>query len=277
MNSKVTTTIYGDIEYVSIGAGIPVVFLHGGHSNCFDTLAHKGFDLSKYNLITPSRPGYGLTPVAGNNTARKAADLIIDLLDFLEIETAIFYGISAGGPTAIEIAANYPEKVKKLILASAVTMPWLDKNERTYKIAKKFFNPSTESFIWGMVRTVSGIFPKLLARNFYRQFSLYPGYDLRAEDVKELINLLGKYHSKNGFMIDIDQDISDETISRIYPPTLVIHSRNDNSVSIDHALNAAEKIRGSQLEMLNNEWGHILWIGPDADDTIDRIIEFIEK
>lgn len=63
MNSKVINTKLGEIEYRLIGNGIPILFMHGGHSNCNETLCHKGFNLEKFKLITPSRPGYGRTPL----------------------------------------------------------------------------------------------------------------------------------------------------------------------------------------------------------------------
>jgi pimeloyl-ACP methyl ester carboxylesterase len=81
MNSKVVNTKFGSIEYSSIGKGTAIVFVHGGHSNCKETLCHKGFDLERYRLITPSRPGYGNTPLGNNRTPRQAADLIIELIN----------------------------------------------------------------------------------------------------------------------------------------------------------------------------------------------------
>ena len=81
MNCKIVNTKLGAIEYSSIGNGIPILFVHGGHSNCNESLCHKGFDLEKYLLITPSRPGYGKTPLNGNRTPGQAADLISELLN----------------------------------------------------------------------------------------------------------------------------------------------------------------------------------------------------
>ena len=75
--------------------------MHGGHSNCHETLCHKGFDLEKFQLITPSRPGYGKTPLTNNRTPKQAADLILELLKCLSVDNTIVYGISAGGLTAI--------------------------------------------------------------------------------------------------------------------------------------------------------------------------------
>jgi pimeloyl-ACP methyl ester carboxylesterase len=62
-----------------VGNGFPILFIHGGHSNCSETLSHTGFDLEKFQLITPSRPGYGNTPLKGNGSPKQAADWIAGL------------------------------------------------------------------------------------------------------------------------------------------------------------------------------------------------------
>ena len=261
MNGKVINTKLGQIEYSSAGKGIPILFVHGGHSNCHETLCHKGFDLEKFQLISPSRPGYGRTPLNKNQTPRHAADLIVELLEHLSIDNVIVYGVSAGGLTAIELAGNYPEKVRKLILASAISKQWLDKEGKNYKTAKRIFNPKIERFTWGMVRFFSYIFPRMIAMNFYPQFSKITAHKLNRDDIDELIFSMKFFRSKAGFLNDIDQDISNEIITKIKSPTLIIHSENDNSVSLEHAKYANEMIDNSNIEFLQNEWGHLFPIG----------------
>jgi len=277
MNTKVIHTKFGNIEYSSIGKGIPIVFVHGGHSNCNETLCHKGFDVERYQLITPSRPGYGKTPLNGNKTPKQAADLLIELLNYLSLNSVIVYGVSAGGLTAIELASKYPKRVSKLILASAVSKKWLDETGKTYKIAKKIFKPGMEKFVWGMVRFFSRIFPRIIAKNFYPQFSTNPKHDLKKEDVKELISAMKHYNSKKGFLNDIDQSIDDNVIVQIKCPTLIIHSENDSSVPFEHALHANKMIENSEMIKLNNEWGHLFWIGTDSVEPITKTIEFIHR
>jgi len=276
MKNELLKTDKGQIEYSIVGKGIPILFLHGGHSNCQETLFHKGFDTNKYQLITPSRPGYGNTPLGNNTTAKKAADLISKLLDYLRIQKVILYAISAGGLTAIELAANYPERVEKLVLASAVTKNWLDKNGKVYKTAKQLFNPKTERIVWGMIRLFSRIFPKMIAKSFYPQFSKNKIHKLENGDVNELLSSFKHYNSKYGFMIDIDHDIESETITKVKCPTFIIHSRNDNSVLFEHAEHANKMISNSNLIGLDNEWGHLFWIGKDSEESIKQTIEFIE-
>lgn len=277
MEIKIIDTDKGQVEYSTVGNGIPVLFLHGGHSNCKETLFHKGFNTDKYQLITPSRPGYGNTPLDKNFTPKRTADLIVSLLTYLRIDKVILYAISASGLTSIELAARYPERVEKLILASAVSKRWLDQDGQVYKTAKKLFNPRTEKIVWGLIRFFSVIFPKMIATNFYPQFSKNKPHRLDKNDIKELLSTFKHYNSKEGFICDIDHDVEQAQISKIQCPTLIIHSRNDNSVSFEHAEYANKKIKQSQLIELDNEWGHLFWIGKDSHKPIRKIIEFIEK
>jgi pimeloyl-ACP methyl ester carboxylesterase len=215
MEIKTIHTDKGLVEYSIVGKGTPILFLHGGHSNCRETLFQKGIDTINYQLITPSRPGYGNTPLNNNLTPKDTADLIVSLLDNLRIDKVILYAISAGGLTSIELAARYPERVEKLILASAVSKKWLDKNGKVYKTAKKLFNPKIERIVWGMIRFFSGIFPKMIADNFYPQFSKNKPHKLEKSDIKELLSTFKHFNSKSGFMSDIEHDVETGLISEI--------------------------------------------------------------
>jgi len=277
MNSEVINTKFGEIEYSSVGQGIPIIFVHGGHSNCNETLCHKGFDLNKYRLIIPSRPGYGKTPLNKNKSPRQTAELIIELVKHLTLDRIIVYGISAGGLTAIELASNYPDFVCKLILASAISKKWLDEQGTTYKTAKRIFNPKVEKITWGAVNFFSDIFPDLIAKSFFPQFSKKTIYKLKKSDILELVSTMKHYNSKTGFLNDIDQNIDNEVITKIKCPTLIIHSEFDNSVPIEHAKYANKMIEYSEIQILQNEWGHLIWLGTDSKIAIEKIMKFIEN
>ncbi|MEM9363767.1 MAG: alpha/beta hydrolase [Bacteroidota bacterium] len=277
MNSSVIHTRLGFIEYRSVGSGKPIVFIHGGHSNCHETLAHKGFDISKFRLLTPTRPGYGKTPLGNNQTPGKAAELIVELLKNLSINKAIIYGISAGGLTALKLAEEYPSYVEKLILASAVSKKWLDSKHAIYITAQIIFNPKIEGITWGMVRFFAKIFPRLMAKSFYSQFSTFPSYEPRKKDIDELILALKNYRSKKGFLNDIKQTIHSESIKKIKTPCLIVHSTYDHSVPLEHATHAHKLIKNSTLVELSNEWGHLLWIGQDAEEFLNIIRKFVNE
>jgi pimeloyl-ACP methyl ester carboxylesterase len=169
------------------------------------------------------------------------------------------------------------DKVNKLILASAISKKWLDEQGKIYKTAQRIFNSNVERFTWGRVRFFSKIFPSMIAKSFYPQFSKNPVHKLDRDDINELISSLKFYRSRAGFLNDIDQNINRDIVAKIKCPTLIIHSKNDYSVSLEHAKHANNMIENSKIEILQNEWGHLFWIGNDSNDSIRKTIEFIEE
>ncbi len=112
----------GPIEYRVVGQGPVVLVLNGWHTHCNSPLGHQRFFVEHgYQLIIPSRPGYGNTPSCTGRTAEAFADALILLLDQLQLEQVIVLGISAGGRTALQLAGRAPSRVSKLILQNAVT------------------------------------------------------------------------------------------------------------------------------------------------------------
>ncbi len=73
MKSQIAQTPAGPIEYTLTGSGPVVLNIHGTSSDCFSTgglspLVERGF-----SLLTPSRPGYGRTPLAAGRSAAESA------------------------------------------------------------------------------------------------------------------------------------------------------------------------------------------------------------
>ena len=60
-------------------------------------------------------------------------------------------------------------------------------------------------------------------------------------------------------------------------PCLSANSKNDNSIPFEHALHANKIIGNSKLVELNNEWGHLFWIGSDSNVSISKTMGFITE
>lgn len=273
---QLITTPEGTIEYAVTGAGKPVLFLHGGHSNCRETLWHKGFDTSRFLLLTPSRPGYGGTPLASFSQPAAAARLMASLLDALELDKAIVVGISAGGLTAIELAANFPDKVEKLVLLSAVTRKWLSPEDEMYRKGKTIFSPKNEKWSWLLFRTFFRLFPRKMTAVLFKELSSKTGQQITAGEVREIRDMTFLQRSGEGFNADLDQDIAAGVISRVQCPTLILHSENDRSVRMDFARHARENIPDSRMITYDNKWGHLLWVGQESEGPIRDVMSFSE-
>jgi pimeloyl-ACP methyl ester carboxylesterase len=272
MTTTQTETSKGEIEYTLLGKGRPILIIVGGHTNCKETIFHKGLDPNKFCFITPSRPGYGLTPLTDQNkTPKGTSDLFVALLDELKIQKTIVIGISAGGLTALEIAANYPDRVENLILMSALTKKWFDKGYKVYKGAKIIFAPGIERYTWAFYRLFFRLFPKAMTKTMFKELSKYRPIEFTEDEAQELKAMTLKMRSYKGFDNDLDQTIDQEILKRIKCPTLILHSEHDNAVDISHARNAGNNIKGSRLVTFKNHWGHLLWIGTDYEPVLNEI------
>ena len=159
-NSHVARTYKGQIEYVTKGDGKTCLVLHGGHSNCFEIFGTEEILAAGMSALVPSRPGYGKTPASVGKSASEAAEAMVALLDQLSLDKVSVLAISAGGPTALHLAAQYPKRVEKLVLESAVTKRWLKPEDALYRTAKRMFRPHTQNLTWGTLKTFVQLTPK---------------------------------------------------------------------------------------------------------------------
>jgi 3-oxoadipate enol-lactonase len=105
------------LRYRDIGEGQPIVFIHGLGSTkeSWEPQLPLG---ENYRLITPDLRGHGQTELEDDISMTNFAKDIIDLLEYLEIPSAYFCGLSLGGLIAQEINLQKPSIVKGLILCN---------------------------------------------------------------------------------------------------------------------------------------------------------------
>src|SRR5260221_8343517 len=158
--SHLVRTERGLIEYRSVGQGPAVLVLNGGHTNCHSPLGHEAFFLAQgYELIIPSRPGYSRTPSSTGKRAEAFADALMSLLDLLQLDQVIVVGISAGGPTALQLAGRHPERVSKVILQNAATDGRYASGMIRF-LTYLFFNPVLEGMVWAAFRKFGRVAPQ---------------------------------------------------------------------------------------------------------------------
>jgi pimeloyl-ACP methyl ester carboxylesterase len=78
-----------------------------------------GFFGEGYQFLYVSRFGYLKSSLPKDASARLQAAVYKDLLDYLGIDQVFVFGNSAGGPSAMWFAIDYPERTKGLILHSS--------------------------------------------------------------------------------------------------------------------------------------------------------------
>jgi len=111
------TRIHDAIEFAESGNGPAVLVIHGAGGG-FD----QGLDLGRaflgddYRVIAPSRFGYLGTPLPADASAEAQADAHLSLLDALQLDTVAVIGVSAGAPSAMQLALRHPQRCSALAL-----------------------------------------------------------------------------------------------------------------------------------------------------------------
>lgn len=110
-------TSAGQVEYAELGAGDPVLVVHGAGGGWDQGLAIAApLADDGFRVIAPSRFGYLDTPLPPDPSVDAQAGAHRALLDHLEVERAHVIGVSAGAPSALELALRHPERVASLAL-----------------------------------------------------------------------------------------------------------------------------------------------------------------
>jgi pimeloyl-ACP methyl ester carboxylesterase len=117
--SNIVMTTRGEVEYATAGEGVPILRIHGspgGYDHSIASARSRPKSIAGYKIIAVSRPGYLRTPLSSGRTPAEQADLYSALLDELGIERAVVYGVSGGGPSALQFALRHPRRTLGLVL-----------------------------------------------------------------------------------------------------------------------------------------------------------------
>ena len=106
-------------------AGEVIIMLHGsGQNHLTWVLQSRYFAYRGYGILAPDFPGHGLSGGSPLESIEDMAAWVIALMDSLDVKTAILVGHSQGCLVAIEAAAAYPDRIKRVaLIAGAMAIP----------------------------------------------------------------------------------------------------------------------------------------------------------
>lgn len=279
-NTNLISLSSGQIQYAFVGDRGPVIlFFQGGSGG-----ADQPFRLDGFRVLTPSRPGYLATDLAVGETLPEAARAYAALLDSLGIDRVAVIGLSAGGPSALEFAARYPERVSALVLISAVS------KERPLPLQQRgFFSRITDRLIgegfadWLLIQVLTRN-PQLLLSDPESETMSVADLELLKSQPKRLPQLADSLSVKfsltkqrlPGLVNDrIQYGRMGEPELPIHAPTLVIHGTADRDVGFDHAESATRRIPGAVLYSIEGSGHGAFYLR--FDQIRPRLLEFLER
>jgi pimeloyl-ACP methyl ester carboxylesterase len=233
------------IYYEIHGSGFPLVLLHGGGSTINTTYGRILNELAKqHKVIAIELQAHGHTPDIDRPLSfEQDADDVAGLLQQLNIHKADLMGFSNGATTCLQIAIRHPELINKLVLASA-----------TYK------RDGMQTGFWDdMQQTTLENMPQPLKDEYLKINQDNAG--LHAMFQRDASRMLAF------------KDISNEDISKIRAPALVINGDAD-VVRTEHALELSRTLPHAHLVILPG--GHGEYIGeimaPDKSSKIPLLV-----
>jgi pimeloyl-ACP methyl ester carboxylesterase len=254
------------LHYRDHGSGDPVIGIMGFAIDQRFWAAQVPAISATNRFITFDNRGIGRSTGTPPDSIEQMAEDTLGLMDKLDIEDAVIFGVSMGGTIAQKIALEHPERVKALILAVTFARP-IEYMRREQSVAKAIFDKADfDTFLDGsLIHLFSPAFFEIgeetidrMVRAFYAEGGPEPaGTDVLTAQ----LDAIEKF------------DVLPE-LGRIEVPTLVIGATLDMMVPYFASQEIARAIPNARLETL--EGGHGVMV-EQMQRFNDLVEEFLEE
>lgn len=251
--------------------GQPVILLHGFSvpyyifDPTFDFLADQGFRVLRYDLFGR---GYSDRP-EGNYNIDRFVKQLADLLDALSIEGPVsLAGLSMGGPITATFTAQFPERVKKLVLidpagARPILLTHVLKAAAALGIGEAMFDLIGDGGVSG--KLVSVIFSKELVGHFRQRYLVQTQYRGFRHAILSTIrnDMLGCFISTY------------RQVGSLGKPVLLIWGRHDTTVPLRHSDDLRAAIPSVEFHIVEDSSHLPHYEKPEETNAI--LLEFLRK
>jgi|HubBroStandDraft_6_1064221.scaffolds.fasta_scaffold103518_2 pimeloyl-ACP methyl ester carboxylesterase len=118
------------VQVMEGGEGTPLLYLHSAYGENLWLPFHQRLS-EKFRVIAPAHPGFAQSEgIEDIDTMEDMVFHYLDLLDHLGTNPIDIVGVSLGGWIAAELATRYPDRVRRLVLATPAGL-WLDEHPMT--------------------------------------------------------------------------------------------------------------------------------------------------
>jgi pimeloyl-ACP methyl ester carboxylesterase len=238
--------------------GSDVVLIHGGgvDSAVLSWREAIPFQAQNHRVYAPDLPGYGGTPFRkGTGSLNYYISFLDELLQVLGLPRVHIAGISMGGSISLGYALKNPSRVASLVLVDSYGL--------TNRAPSHFLSWLTIK-VPGLVNMSYAMMRKNRAMLRWSAKSLLGGQELLTEEMlDELAGAIADPRAALAFS-EFQQDelkLSGlktcymERLHEIQAPTLIVHGSLDTLVPVKYAREAAGRIPGAQLEVMEGA-GH---------------------
>lgn len=232
--------LQGVLRYHTYGSGTPLLLVHGLSGSGAWWRHNLPVLTQHFTVYVIELSGYGTNRAWRPLRLQDAAVCLASLIGSLPQGRAHVVGHSMGGQIAIHLAAMFPERVDRLVLAGASGLVRSS-----------------------MVRLALQL-PRAARRSPLRFMPVLARDALRAGPINLLLSTL-----------DILQDDTTESLARVSAPTLLVWGEHD--VLVPPALGNATKelLLGSELVVILDAGHNVMWDQPARFNQV--VLEFLTK
>lgn len=239
------------IHYLEKGEGTPLVLIHGYTSSTY-TWRDQFAELAKqYRVIAVDLKGFGFSDKPDGDYSRRAqGEVVARLLDKLNIERAWLVGNSMGGETALNVAADHPEKVLGLVLIDSAGV----KVQGRTSLAPWYLQlPVVGRLLTALALTSDRLVRAGLEKSFYDDSKIT---DERVSAYYQPLRTLGGQLSATRARAQFELFPVEDKIPLIKAPTLIIWGAEDELIPLEAGRKLNELITGSKLVVFD-KCGHV--------------------
>ena len=239
------------IHYLEKGEGTPLVLIHGYTSSTY-TWKDQFAELAKqYRVIAVDLKGFGFSDKPDGDYSRRAqGEVVARLLDKLNIERAWLVGNSMGGETALNVAADHPEKVLGLVLIDSAGV----KVQGRTSLAPWYLQlPVVGRLLTALALTSDRLVRAGLEKSFYDDSKIT---DERVSAYYQPLRTLGGQLSATRARAQFELFPVEDKIPLIKAPMLIIWGAEDELIPLEAGRKLNELITGSKLVVFD-KCGHV--------------------
>ncbi|HEX8204625.1 MAG TPA: alpha/beta hydrolase [Solirubrobacteraceae bacterium] len=260
-----------DLAIEDVGEGRPVVLLHGlTATRRYVVMGSKALQKAGFRMVSYDARGHGESEPAPSPDAYGyeclTADLI-DVLDSLGIERAVFAGASMGAHTAIRLALEEPDLVAGLVLVTPAFHPDHPPGlERWDKLSEALRSDRVDGFVaaYGEAEHLDERYRETVLKVVRQRLERHEHPDAVA-DALRCVPRSQPFESL-------------DALARIEAPTIVVASRDDADPGHPFAVGEeyAERIPNAELRTEDEGSSPLAWQGGQLSKVIAELGERVE-
>lgn len=242
------------VQYSVHGSGPAILVVHGsgGGDDQGRLIAERFFP--ECRVIAVSRFGYLGSEMPKKPNNKKQASIYKFILEAENISSVYVVGLSAGGPSSVEFAIEYPENCAGLILIAAMGAPTLNEG---VKIHRLFTLIARSDFFYGLIAMFVRERKNIripLSEKIMSQLNKEDEHFVKfmfttATSIKK--RLRGMWQDRSLSRLDVEQ------MKNIRAKTLLIHALDDGLIPVRDSEFAATIIPNVE-KLILPEGGHLL-------------------